>query len=207
MSRTISSPEVADAPRAPRSAVAARRTAQIVDAAAALVAERGAERLTTGAVAQRTGLAIGSVYRYVPDRVAILVELGRRSRERLTRRLDDVFHVGQPTLEQAIDAFVDAVAQHYGTEPGVRSIGMGDRIDLGDQRERCHWAEIAAPVVEALVRDHAVPLPVATVALDTAGPMVDALVELAFRDGPTAEPTFLQHARLVARGSIRRIVG
>ncbi|MFC7430055.1 TetR/AcrR family transcriptional regulator [Agrococcus sp. GCM10030265] len=201
------STDAADVPRAPLTPVAARRMAQIVDAAARIVAERGAERLTTAAIAQATGLAIGSVYRYFPDRVAILVELGRRSRERLTRRLDDAFRLGQPTLEQTIDAFVDAVAQHYRAEPGVRSVGLGDRIDLGADRERCHWSEIAAPVVDALVRDHAVPRPVATVALETTGPMVDALVELAFRASATAEPTFLQHARLVARGSIRRNVG
>jgi AcrR family transcriptional regulator len=206
--RTMTMPHaVAIAPRAPQSPVAARRVSQIVDAAARIVQERGAEQLTTTAIAQATGLAIGSVYRYFPDRVAILVELGRRSRERLQQRLDDVFRGGQPTLEQAIDAFVDVVAQHYRVEPAVRSIGMGDRIDLGPDRAVIQWNEIASPVVDAFVRDHGVPHVLAATALDTAGPMVDALVELAFRDRAAGEPTFLQHARLVARGSCRRIVG
>ncbi|GAA2174818.1 hypothetical protein GCM10009846_22230 [Agrococcus versicolor] len=200
-------PDVASAPRAPQSAVAARRVAQIVDAAARLVEEGGAERLTTTAIAHETGLAIGSVYRYFPDRVAILVELGRRSRERLQQRLDDAFRLGQPTLEQAIDAFVDTVAQHYRVEPAVRSLGMGDRIDLGPDRARIQWSEVASPVVDALVREHGVQHALAAVALDTAGPMVDALVELAFRDRAAGEPTFLQHAHLVARGACRRIVG
>lgn len=208
MPRTITmTPDVATVPRAPHSAVALRRMAQIVDAAARIVDERGAEHLTTAAIAQATGLAIGSVYRYFPDRVAILVELGRRSRQRLHERLTGAFEMSQPTLEQAIDAFVDTVVEHYRAEPSARSIGMGDRIDLGPVRERVHWTEIAEPVVDALVRDHAVPSALATVAIDTAGPMVDALVELGFRGHATGEPTFLQHARLVARACIRRVVG
>jgi len=206
--RTIAiTPDAASAPRAPLTAVAARRVAQIVDAAAGIVDERGAERLTTAAIAHETGLAIGSVYRYFPDRVAILVELGRRSRERLHERLLVGTVMEQPTFEQAIDAFVDTVAQHYRAEPSVRSIGMGDRIDLGADREHVQWTEVASPVVEALVRDHGVPEALAVVAIDTAAPMVDALVELAFRDHAAGEPTFLQHARLVARGCIRRVVG
>lgn len=208
MTRTMTMPSAAaTAPRAPQTAVAARRVAQIVDAAARIVDERGAERLTTAAIAQETGLAIGSVYRYFPDRVAILVELGRRSRERLHARLATAFEIRQPTLEQAIDAFVDVVAQHYRTEPSVRSIGMGDRVDLGPQRERVQWTEIAAPVVDAFERDHHVPHALAAVAIDTAGPMVDALVELGFRGLESGEPSFLQHARLVARGCIRRTIG
>lgn len=206
MPRTLTmTPDAAHAPRAPQSAVAARRMAQIVDAAARIVDERGAERLTTAAIASETGLAIGSVYRYFPDRVAILVELGRRSRERLHARL--AASMAQPTFEQAIDAYVDTVAQHYRAEPSARSIGMGDRIDLGPERERVQWTEVAAPVVDALVRDHGVARALAVVAIDTAAPMVDALVELAFRDHAAGEPTFLQHARLVARGCIRRVVG
>lgn len=207
MPRTMTmTPDAAHAPRAPQSAVAARRMAQIVDAAARIVDEHGAERLTTAAIANDTGLAIGSVYRYFPDRVAILVELGRRGRERLRERLLVAFGMVQPTFEQAIDAYVDTVAQHYRAEPSARSIGMGDRIDLGPDRERVQWTEVAAPVVDALVRDHGVPPALAVVAIDTAAPMVDALIELAFRDHATGEPTFLQHARLVARGCIRRVV-
>lgn len=208
MPRTITiSPDAASAPRAPQTAVAARRMAQIVDAAARIVDERGAERLTTAAIAGATGLAIGSIYRYFPDRVAILVELGRRSRERLHEHLLAASSMGQPTLEQAVDAFVDTVAQHYRTEPAVRSLGMGDRVDLGADREHVQWTDVASPVVDALVRDHRVPSALAVVAVETAAPMVDALVELAFRDHPTGEPTFLQHARLVARGCIRRVIG
>lgn len=207
MPRTIAMTPVVAAARTSQSAVATRRISQIVDAAARIVDERGAERLTTAAIARATGLAIGSIYRYFPDRVAILVALGRRSRERLHERLRIASDMGQPTLEQTIDAFVDTVAQHYRSEPSVRSIGMGDRVDLGADREHVPWTEVASPVVDALVRDHGVPSALAVVAIDTAAPMVDALVELAFRDHAAGERTFLQHARLVARGCIRRVVG
>ena len=44
----------------------------IEDAARAALAELGRDRLTTAAIAERANCSIGTVYRYFPDRVAIL---------------------------------------------------------------------------------------------------------------------------------------
>ena len=55
--------------------VQARSTARLtslLDAAAEVVDEIGFERLTTAMVAERAGASIGTVYRYFPDRIAVL---------------------------------------------------------------------------------------------------------------------------------------
>ena len=55
--------------------VQARSTARLtalLDAAAAVIDEIGYERLTTAMVAERAGASIGTVYRYFPDRIAVL---------------------------------------------------------------------------------------------------------------------------------------
>src|SRR5476649_313567 len=66
--------------------VQARSTARLtalLDAAAAAIDELGYERLTTAMVAERAGASIGTVYRYFPDRIAVLQALAARNLERL----------------------------------------------------------------------------------------------------------------------------
>ena len=48
------------------------RLTTIEDAARAALAELGRDRLTTASIAERANCSIGTVYRYFPDRVAIL---------------------------------------------------------------------------------------------------------------------------------------
>jgi hypothetical protein len=45
---------------------------RIEDAARIVLARTGRDRMTTGQVTNEAGIAIGSLYRYFPDRVAIL---------------------------------------------------------------------------------------------------------------------------------------
>jgi len=56
----------------PQQTRARARLQQITDATRAAIAEHGYERFTTAHVAELAGCSIGTVYRYVPDRVALL---------------------------------------------------------------------------------------------------------------------------------------
>ncbi len=63
----------------------AAREQAILDAASALAAERGMAAVQIAAVAERAGIAAGTVYRYFPsktDLVAALIASARRSRAR-----------------------------------------------------------------------------------------------------------------------------
>ena len=51
----------------------------LLDAAAAVVDEVGFDRLTTAQVAELSGASIGTVYRYFPDRIALLAALHDRA--------------------------------------------------------------------------------------------------------------------------------
>jgi len=63
----------------PVQARSAARLTALLDAAAHVVHEIGYERLTTAMVADRAGASIGTVYRYFPDRIAVLQSLAARS--------------------------------------------------------------------------------------------------------------------------------
>lgn len=54
---------------------AQKKVEAIRSAALSLVAEVGRDRLNTGDVAKRAGVSIGTLYRYYPDRVALLDDI------------------------------------------------------------------------------------------------------------------------------------
>ena len=107
------------------------RLAALLDAAAQVVHEIGYERLTTAMVAERAGASIGTVYRYFPDRIAVLQSLAARNAERMTDRvlaeLRDQRHSNwYEALSAAFGIFVVAFAE----EPGFASLRYGDVLDL-----------------------------------------------------------------------------
>ena len=104
------------------------RLAALLDAAAEVIDEIGYERLTTAMVADRAGASIGTVYRYFPDRIAVLQSLAARNAERMNERVmaavrdeqhDDWF----AALSAGVAVLVDAAHQCMTTR-GIRKPGV-----------------------------------------------------------------------------------
>ncbi|HOY82373.1 MAG TPA: TetR/AcrR family transcriptional regulator, partial [Rhodoglobus sp.] len=116
------------------SPVQARSTARLtalLDAAAAVVDEIGFERLTTAMVAERAGASIGTVYRYFPDRIALLQALAARNLERVLSRLaDEVVDERHADWGSALEGGFDILVDAFRTEAGFRGLRVGDVIDL-----------------------------------------------------------------------------
>lgn len=62
----------------PIQARSAARVTELLDACAEVIDEVGIEHVTTNLVADRAGCSIGTIYRYFPDRIAVLRALGLR---------------------------------------------------------------------------------------------------------------------------------
>ncbi|WP_260855614.1 TetR/AcrR family transcriptional regulator [Curtobacterium sp. 9128] len=123
----------------PVQARSSARLAGLLDAAAAVIDEIGFERLTTAMVAERAGASIGTVYRYFPDRIAVVEALAIRCTQRLATRFVEVLDSsGATTWQEACDALIDMTAEMYRTEPGFRAIRFGDAADtgVGDDEDR-----------------------------------------------------------------------
>ena len=65
--------------RQPRQKRARETVARILDATAELLDEQGFERLTTNAIAQRSGLNVASLYGYFPNKFAVMAALWERT--------------------------------------------------------------------------------------------------------------------------------
>lgn len=181
------------------------RLAALLDSAAAVIDEIGYERLTTAMVAERAGASIGTVYRYFPDRIAVLQSLAARNSERLNGRLADELVAGRHA--SAIDAVLATVAvsaELFRSEPGYRSIRIGDVLDLRPPAgEETANAAVADGIADALVAGYGVTDSVdLRLSIGTAFEMTDALVARAFARHAQGDRVLLDEADRAVRAAL-----
>ena len=176
------------------------RLAALLDAAASVVDEIGYERLTTAMVAEKAGASIGTVYRYFPDRIAVLQALGARN-------LDRVLHsVHDELIDERHENWLDALSSAFGllveafrNEPGFRSLRVGDVIDIRPRAgERTFNSLVAEKLLDGLVARFGIAdTPEARFAFETAVEVSDALAARAFVFDPKGDTAFLEAGRNV----------
>ena len=199
----MSTPSVIDAISAgqvslrnePVQARSTARLAALMDAAAAVVDEIGYERLTTAMVAERAGASIGTVYRYFPDRIAVLQALGARNLERaLSRVTEEAANVKHNDWVSALNASMDILVQAFRDEPGFRSLRVGDVIDLRPAPNETPYKSILSnALLESLVTRFGVPdNDEVRFAFETSIEISDALAARAFARNPDGDPAFLE---------------
>lgn len=187
---------------------ASDRIEEILDAAAAVVGEVGSELLTTTLVAERAGAGVGTVYRYFPDRIAILQGIADRNVRMLGDRFDEV--LGEPRQDMLDDltALFHAYVELYRELPGYRSVRTGEALPTSMRPK-------GAVVVELVERLAAAIGPRYGIAVDAdcrerfvdCFHVVDAVVGAAFVDDPRGDDHLIALAYEVARAVSRRRLG
>lgn len=86
----------------------------ILDAAARILERSGYDGLTTNHVADRAGVAIGSLYEYFPDKETIVAELTRRTVREMTNEIEASVNAaaklrGEEALRLSLHLLFDAV--------------------------------------------------------------------------------------------------
>lgn len=197
MADVVPEPPGAGGPRLRNAPVQARSTARLtalLDAAARVVDEVGCERLTTAMVAERAGASIGTVYRYFPDRIAVLQALAERNLERTVPRavaaIEDARHDGwRPALAAAYAVIVDA----FRTEPGFAALRFGDVLDVRPPAGPPAIARVAGRMFEAITRRFGLGAdPGARTAFEVALVLLDAAAARAFARDPKGDEEVLR---------------
>jgi AcrR family transcriptional regulator len=181
--------------------VQARSTARLtalLDAAAAAVNELGYERLTTAMVAERAGASIGTVYRYFPDRIAVLQALASRNLERVLTGIDTAYaDTAHTAWRDAVSAGFDVYVDAFRTEPGFGSLRGGDIIDLRPATTPTTVnSHIAGVMVDALAARFDTDTSAETIfAFELAVEVMDAVVARAFARDADGDDAFLKSGR------------
>jgi AcrR family transcriptional regulator len=123
---------------------------RVLAAAADIAREKGLAAVTTNAVAKRARVSVTAVYRYFPDRLAILYALMAREVEIYAAVLQELF-VGAPpsSLGELIHLAVEGRASMYRTKGSVSSLLLVELVgepDAALNRSRL----VAAVLVDTL---------------------------------------------------------
>jgi AcrR family transcriptional regulator len=178
------------------------RLASLLDAAASVVDEIGYERLTTALVAERAGASIGTVYRYFPDRIAVLQGLSARflgsSLERIRATMHDE---ANEDWWSAISTVLDDLVESFRTVPGYRSLRFGDVLDLRPTTMAESGVGTVAKVISTALSERfgfdtgdTTDFRI-TVSLDLA----DALLNRAFETDAEGDQRYIDEARALVR--------
>ncbi len=184
------------------------RVNRMLDACAQLVDEVGYDGLTTTLLAERAGVAIGSVYQFFPDKRAIVQALTLRNLEAYLQRLSSRLSQEQSThWWGAVDAAIDEYIAMYRTTPGFRTLHFGDVVDvhlLDDERD--NNAVIAARIAALLNDRYELTADRTEFALGIAVEAADALIKMAFRRAPNGDVAILEEARSLIKDYLHRKV-
>ena len=174
------------------------RLAGLLDAAAAVIDELGYERLTTAMVAERAGASIGTVYRYFPDRIAVLQALAARNLERsLEKTVTEINNPDNTTWMDALSAAFGVFVEAFRHEPGFRSLRVGDVIDLRPAPNERTFNSVVADSMRAglVARFDLVDDEKTAFLFECAIEISDAMASRAFLYNSEGEESFLEAGR------------
>jgi AcrR family transcriptional regulator len=161
----------------PRQARSSRLVADILEAAARVLARDGAYRFTTARVAEAAGISVGSLYQYFPNKAAILFRLQadewRQTMSQLRRILGDASMEPLERLQIAVRMFfhsecdeaafrsaLEEAAPLYREAPDARAHAkegrqlmesfMKDALPGASARERAFAADLAGTVMSSV---------------------------------------------------------
>jgi AcrR family transcriptional regulator len=185
------------------------RVHRMLDACAELVDEGGYEGLTTTLLAERAGVAIGSVYQFFPDKRAIVQALTLRNLDAYLDRLSHRFAAGHDHWWDAVDTAIDEYILMHRTVPGFRALHFGDVVDprlLDDERD--NNVVIVEKLAELLgthfgLADRERLEFVLSIAVEAA----DSLIKMAFRRDPDGDDVVLVEAKELIREYLHKRVG
>lgn len=179
----------------------------MLDACAELLDEVGYEALSTTLVAERAGVAVGSVYQFFPDKRALNDAVTRRNVEVFVARVGRRF-ISEDYADwwDAVDAIIDEYVDMHRDVPGFRSLHFGDVFDLNLLDSVADNNTVIAGRLRALLFDEFGP--VDSEALDRAILVAveagDAVLKLAFRHDPNGVPEIVAEAKQLVRGYLSR---
>jgi AcrR family transcriptional regulator len=182
------------------------RVQRMLDACAELIDEVGYDGLSTTLLAERAGVAIGSVYQFFPDKRAIVQALTLRNVEAYLARLADRIPAGELThWWDGVDGAIEEYIELHRSVPGFRTLHFGDVVDVHlIDPERDNNAVIADHLAELLVRYHSAPDSAKLrFALTVSVEAADALIKLAFRRHPEGDESVLTESKKLVRGYLQ----
>lgn len=117
----------------PVQARSAARIAELLDACAESIDEVGVEQVTTNLVADKAGSSIGTLYRYFPDRMAVIRALGLRQTAELCGHISRIvkdLDGSEAAFSEVLKHLEDEFVTWYRKTKGAPALTYAHLLDL-----------------------------------------------------------------------------
>jgi len=125
------------------------RVNTILNCTIELIKEVGVQGLKTSEIARQAGISLPSLYRYFPNKTAIIKALAEQHIEKLDGILQEF--LTDFDLDEGFDHLIDVYAQFYRSEPGYKEIWSGvesmpelQELDLGELYDNAERLSVKA---------------------------------------------------------------
>lgn len=125
------------------------RVNTILNCTIELIKEVGVQGLKTSEIARQAGISLPSLYRYFPNKTAIIKALAEQHIEKLNGILQEF--LTDFDLDEGFDHLIDVYAQFYRSEPGYKEIWSGvesmpelQELDLGELYDNAERLSVQA---------------------------------------------------------------
>jgi AcrR family transcriptional regulator len=193
------------APQQPRSQA---KISQAVDAADRLLARDGANGVTTTRVATEAGIAVGTLYRYFPDKEALFDALAARCLARFEGLMDDlVTQAGMEKWADPVGTLFDVYAELYRSDTSLRAIWFGGLLSENlREADRAHKRVMAEGLRQILIaQDIASDAPELATVCHAAMLASDAITQEAFRNTDSGDEALMAEAKIMLRSYVDSI--
>ena len=129
--------------RQPQREVGRQRVAELMEAAAAVIQERGLEAATMAEIAARADARIGSLYRFFPNKEAVAEALMQHYAEILQAEYAAIqTRAGDATPEELADILIDLLVKLYPQTRAITAL-LDSRTDWTEMRRRVRGLALA----------------------------------------------------------------
>ncbi len=192
-------------PRKQPSQARARRTvARILAATAALLDEAGIDHLTTNLVAERAGVNIGSLYKYFPNKYALLHCLALGLAERQTEAIRGYLRDVDPATpwREVSDGIIDVMVAVSRAEPGFMPLQRAFLVVPELHQAYRRTSELISREMNGVLRRWGIALPERRLDLIVLcmGECSAALLDLAAAQGRDYDDAVIDELKMLMRG-------
>jgi AcrR family transcriptional regulator len=179
----------------------AKRVELMLGACAQLIDELGYDGVTTTLIAERAGVAVGSLYQFFPDKRAVVQALTKRNLDQFTAEIDR--RLDWEHLEhwwEGVDEIIDIYVEMYRTVPGFSRVRFGDVIDVRFIEDgRDNNTVIAEKLAGLIATKTRLSMDSLFRQITVANELADAILALAFRRKLFDEQEMINEAKRVVR--------
>lgn len=192
----------------PQQARGKDKVARVLAAADRIMATEGAEAITTVRIAAEAGVSVGSLYRYLPNREAIIESLARQYLGLLEQEMDSLIErVRTHPEDDLVDAGVETFANFYRSHPGFRALWFSRHLSEETRMlDRAHKSVMAHRIRELLVSQDIGRSDEATLQIGRSIQLAtDAIIQEAFRTSSSGDPGLLAQLKAMIRSYLATI--